>query len=52
MITEIRSNEKGQFFAVDTTCECESKEKLIKYLKEHPELTVDKNYRISELKEK
>jgi len=50
-VVEIRKNEKGEEFVVETIWEFESKKEAKKYLSEHPELIVDRNYRIKPLPE-
>lgn len=52
MVTEIRSNEKGEKFNVETLYEAENKEQLKELIDNHkPSWVVDKKYKIRELKE-
>lgn len=51
-VTEIRENDKGEQFAVDTYCESESREELKRYIdNSKPSWIKDKNYRIKEVEE-
>lgn len=49
-ITEMRKNEKGEWFPVDTYVEAKNKEALRKAINEtKPSWIIDKNYRIKEM---
>ena len=51
LFKEMRQNERGEYFEVETKIQSESLSALIRYLKSNPKIIWKKNFTIKEIKE-